>query len=189
MKIINLLPKAKQQELRYEELFHSVAMASVLVGIFLLFGLVMQLGVRLYLTQEKSAIEKNIEDVKRTANKQENNDIKNKVKLVNAQMNDFQSLAATTPAWSKVLIAFSNQVPDGVKINQFTAELNTKKIIITGQSPTREQVIALYNNISQDTKDFHDIDYPLENVARPTDVSFHFTFFIQDKLLKPSTDE
>lgn len=184
MKIINLLPKAKQEELRYEELFHSVGVAAVLAVAILVAGLVTQLGLRVYLNHQHNVIANDIEQIKRAIDKQENNEIKSKIRLTNAQMNDFKSLAESTPAWSQVLLAFSSLVPEGVKINQFTADLTARKITINGQSPTREQVIALYNNISQADKDFKDINYPLENVAKPTNVTFHFTFFIQDSLLK-----
>jgi len=184
MKIINLLPKTKQEELHYEDLFHSVSIAAMLAVAVLVAGLVVQLGTRVVLGQEMRSVQTKIDQVKRMTNKQENNDIKNQIKLANAQMNDFKNLADSTPAWSRVLAAFARQVPPGVKINSFTGDLQTKKIVINGQSQTRDMVIALYNNISQDTKDFHDINYPLENVAQPTDVAFHFTFYIQKDLLK-----
>ncbi len=184
MKIINLLPKVKQQELRYEELFHGIGVASVLAIAILVGALVMQLGMGVYLNHIADTTAKNTDRIKQAIDKQENNEIKNQIKLINAQMNDFKKLIDATPAWSNVLLAFAAQVPEGVKINNFTADLATKKIIINGQSPTREQAIALYNNIKQDSKNFRDIDYPLENVARPLDVNFHFTFFMQDELLK-----
>jgi len=183
MKVINLLPKVKQQELRYEELFHSIGVASGLFVAILIAALVMQLGLSAYLTHVKSTTEKSTERIKQAIDKQDNNEVKAKIKLINAQMTDFKSLVDSTPAWSRVLLALAKQVPEGVKINNFAADIATKKITINGQSPTREQVIALYNNISQAHEDFRDIDYPLENVAKPVDVNFHFTFFIQDPLL------
>jgi Tfp pilus assembly protein PilN len=99
-------------------------------------------------------------------------------------MNDFKNLAETTPAWSKVLLAFADQVPEGVQINSFSADLTTKKITISGFAPTREQVIQLYNNINDDKNRFKDINYPLENVSKPANINFHFTFYIKDELLK-----
>lgn len=185
-KIINLLPRPKQQELRYEALFRSVGIAAMLAAAVLLAGLVMQLGARVWLNHQKNVKEVQIEEIKRAIDKQENNEIKTKIRLINAQMNDFKTLADSTPEWSQVLLAFAHHVPNGVKINQFTADLATKKIVITGQSPTREMVIELYNNINQAKEEFKDINYPLENVAKPTDVTFHFTFYIQDQLINPA---
>jgi Tfp pilus assembly protein PilN len=183
MKIINLLPKHKQEELRYESLFHSVLIASGIAVAILLLGLLVQLGLRFYLNHQTSAIQKDIEQIKQVTNKQENNEIRIKIRTINAQMNDFKSLSASTPTWSKVLLAFAARVPDTVKINSFVADAATKKVTIIGQSPTREQVIQLHNNISADKENFKDIDYPLENIAKATDVTFHFTFYIQDQLL------
>jgi hypothetical protein len=57
-------------------------------------------------------------------------------------------------------------------------------VSITGFSPTRELVIQLYNNILQDNKDFYNVNYPFENLGKPTNVNFHFNFYLQSKLLK-----
>ncbi len=183
MRIINLLPKEKQSELHYEEIFHSVSVAAALAGIILLLGLIGQLAVRVYLGQQIKSVQAKIEQTKRLTNKTENNELKLKIKLDNAEMTDFKNLAETTPAWSKVLLAFSAQVPDGIHINLLTADAATKRVTVNGQSPTRDAVIQLYNNIVQDSGNFRDIDYPLENVAKPTDVAFHYTFYIKDDLL------
>jgi predicted negative regulator of RcsB-dependent stress response len=100
MKIINLLPKHKQEELRYESLFHSVLIASGIAVAILLLGLLVQLGLRFYLNHQTSAIQKDIEQIKQVTNKQENNEIRIKIRTINAQMNDFKSLSASTPTWS-----------------------------------------------------------------------------------------
>ena len=74
--------------------------------------------------------------------------------------------------------------PQGVKINSFNIDPVGKSVTINGISPTRDLVIELYNNILNDSNDFYNINYPLENVVLPVNVDFHFTFFIQDKLLQ-----
>ena len=110
--------------------------------------------------------------------------MKNQIKLVNTQIADFKNLADAAPHWSHVLRALSGDVPDGVQVVTFTADLSKKQITINGTSKTREAIILLYNNISADAKNFSNIDYPLENVAKPVNAPFHFTFTIADSLLK-----
>jgi hypothetical protein len=89
-----------------------------------------------------------------------------------------------TPRWSKVLLAFAEHVPTGIRINSFAGDLNKKELAIRGLSPTRDQVIELYNNVKADSADFPAIDYPLENVSKATNVFFHFTMSIDDSLLQ-----
>jgi Tfp pilus assembly protein PilN len=183
MKIINLLPKPKQQELRYESVYHSVLVAIVIAVGILLFAVVVQVLAWAYMQREQVTVVQRIEQIKQVADKEENTALKAKILALNNEMQDFKDLSASAGQWSDVLSAFAKQIPEGVKINQFQADEKTGKITINGQSPTREAVIELYNNISRDGEHFKDIDYPLENVAKPTDVAFHFTFIVQDKFL------
>ncbi len=183
MKRINLLPQNKQSELYYENLFHSVSVAAVIGTAILLLGILAQAGVWIYLQRSETKISAEVEVLKQQIDKSENAELKQEIKVINSQMVDFQNLNKISPQWSKVLESFARLVPEGVKITEFTAESKKGQIDISGYSPTREQVIELYNNINTDKTNFKDINYPLENVAKPTDVQFNFSFFIQDGIL------
>jgi hypothetical protein len=186
MKIINLLPKTRQQELRYEIVLHALW---VVVGLSLLsFVLVFsaQFATKFYLGYENNDIKQQVALLQNQVNKQQNTEIKSQIETVNNQVSDYLNLAASSPEWSRVIKAFAPLPPAGLKISTFTIDPLQNKITINGLSPTRELVIQLYNNILQDTTDFYGIDYPLENVVNPVNVSFHFTFNIQSKLLQPN---
>lgn len=183
MRRMNLLPKPKQQELAFEKLFYSVAKACVIAAAFMALGIVAQLGVYAYLSRESSKVNAEIEVMKRTANKTENTAMKQKIRLANMQIEDFSLLQSQIPQWSKVMAAFLANVPQDVKITNFTADATKKEITINGYSPTRDLVIDLYNNINTDKEHFKEINYPLENVSQPTDVRFTFTFMIADNVL------
>ena len=183
MRRMNLLPKERQSELRFEQLFHSVTVALGLGVAVLLLGILVQLGVWTYFDRTQVSTVREIEELKQATDKTENAELKKQIRVVNNQMADFVNLMTKTPQWSVVLDAFAAQVPAGVSIAKFDADLETKKVDISGFSPTREQVIELYNNINADKDHFKDIDYPLENVASPKNVQFKFSFFVQDDLL------
>lgn len=191
MKRINLLPKTKQRELAFESVLYSVTVAIVIATVILLLGVLVQFGVWTYLNQRVSASAVEIEELKRVANKSENANVKEQIRAVNAKMSDFYSLTSKTPQWAGVLAAFVKNVPDGVKITQFNADAKLQQVTINGYSPSRDLVIDLYNNINADKEHFKNIDYPLENVTQPTNVQFHFTFFIADGVLikDPSKEE
>ncbi len=184
MKVINLLPKSRQQELRYEITLHSLW---VLVGLSLTsFALVflVQFATKFYLQIEAGVIKDEVAQLQAQVNKQQNNDIKAKIKVANDLVSDYKNLSDSSPKWSKVIKAFSVLPPAGVRIISFTIDTQKKTITITGFAPTRELVIQFYNNILQDTADFSDIDYPLENVAEATNNSFHFSFKINEGLYR-----
>lgn len=183
MKIVNLLPQSRQDELRYEAVYHSLV--TIFIFSLLSFALVfiIQFGTKFYLEAKEKSLDTSIEQLKSQINKQENADVKKKVQAINDVITDFNTLANSSPKWSKVIKAFAVLPPEGVKITNFNIDVNKKSIVINGQSPTRELVIQMYNNILNDKKNFYNVDFPLENVVKPFDIGFHFSFYIQDELL------
>ncbi len=188
MKIINLLPKDKQKELYYEGIFRSFVVLIELSLITVAVVFVGQIVTKLYLERQQSVIVAEIEQLKRQSNREENAELKKRIAFINSEITDFKTLIDATPAWSRVLRAFAAQVPPDLVITNLQGNLSKKQIDIRGTSPTREAVIALYNNISQDRAEFENIDYPLENVQKPTDVAFHFTFYIKDSFISQAKD-
>lgn len=185
MKLINLLPSKKQTELYYEDLFHSTSIAAALGVVILLLGVVAQIFVMFYLENKETKIGVEIGIYKQQTDKTENAEQKTQIKLINSQMQDFEKLAQSSPQWSKVLLAFGALVPKGVKISNFEADSQTGKVKVIGFSPTRDSVIEFYNNINADKDHFKDVDYPLENVSKPTDILFNYSFTIQEGVLIP----
>lgn len=183
MKIINLLPKSRQHELYFDRLFHRVVKVLWFsaASFFLVIGA--QLLTKIYLQNQISSIVAESDLLRSQVNKSENEQIKKTIKVNNDFITDFKNLS-TIPKWSKVVEAFAKLPPPEVGITSFIINFTNKAVTINGFAPTREDVIALYNNINADTKNFYGIDYPLENVAKPTNNNFHFMFFIKDELLQ-----
>jgi len=184
MKTINLLPKIRQRELRYEIILHSLWVIATLSLVSFALVFLVQFATKFYLQFEDNAIKQQVAELQSQVDKQQNTEIKSKIEAVNNLISDYLNLAGSSPQWSKVIKAFAPLPPSGLQISTFTIDPDQKSVDITGLSPTRDLVILLYNNILQDSNDFYDIDYPLENVVNPVNVSFHFTFKIQDKLLQ-----
>jgi len=184
MRLINLLPKARQRELRYDAMLRGLwVFISMSIFSFAMVFLV-QLGTKFYLQMEANVFAKEILNLQGQVSQTENSELKTKIKTVNDTVLDFNNLADASPKWSKVVAAFAPLPPEGTRINTMIIDSGRKAINITGRGETRENVIQLYNNILADSENFYNIDYPLENVAKPADITFHFTFFIQDKLLQ-----
>jgi Tfp pilus assembly protein PilN len=184
MKLINLLPKPRQEELRYQKMLSALTAALWFSLASFIMVFLLQLGVKIYLQSRQKSIQAEIGQLKSQVDKQENAQIKQQIKDINSRITDFKNLSDSAPKWSKVLKAFAVLPPPGTKINGLTIDLAKKSINISGFGDTREAVIALYESVKQDSQQFFNIDYPLENVAKPTDVNFHFTFYIKDDLLK-----
>ncbi len=184
MKLVNLLPKRKQQELRFERFYRACLTFLGLSWAVYLFAFAGQYATKLYLgSVEKDLVAQN-SNLRRQVDKQDNASVKQQVKELNGFITDYQQLASTTPRWSKVLRAFSELPPDGVQVTSVTADVGRRTVSIRGFAPEREQVIEFYNRIRADADHFEAVDYPLENVERPRNVSFHFSFVVKDSVLR-----
>jgi cell division protein FtsL len=184
MKTINLLPKLKQQDLHYEIMLSGLWTVVILSLISFALVFLAQFGTKLYLQAQTAGIKNQITELQGQVNKQQNTEVKAKVAEINNFISDYKNLQDASPKWSKVIKAFVVLPPAGIKINSFTVDFSAKAVNITGISPTRDLVISLYNNILADSKDFYKVNYPLENVLDPKNVNFHFTFYVQDKLMQ-----
>ena len=91
MKTINLLPKPRQQELRYETMLRGILVIAALSLVS--FGLVFlaQFGVKLYLQVQADSQKKEIADLQALINRQENAQVKARVKAVNDLISDYKN--------------------------------------------------------------------------------------------------
>lgn len=184
MKTINLLPKPKQQLLRQEAVFRSL-LSAVWISVFsFIFVILAQFAVKLYLQIETESIASQVQQTKVLVSKQENTTNNKRILQLNSIIGDYKKLADSSPKWSKVIKAFTKVPPPGILVSSFNIDFATQSIRISGTAPTREAAIALYNSIFTDDTEFYNVDYPLENVANATNISYHFSFLIRDSLLK-----
>jgi Tfp pilus assembly protein PilN len=183
MKSVNLLPKERQKELRDDQIFHILTVVIWISVFSFVLVFLAQLGARVYMQAQAVAIRADVERIKASVKKEENEKQKSQIIAINNRIADYKNLAGASPRWSRVLQAFSVLPPPGVYISSFAVDSNKKVITIYGTSESREAVIELYNRILKDDKEFYNIDYPLENVARPDKISFHFSFNVRDDLL------
>ena len=184
MKTINLLPKSRQEDIYYESILRSLLSIIRLSVLSFAIVLLVQFAVQFYLAQYSKDIAAQITESQSQVSKQNTSEINTQITALNNTITDYKNLAGASPVWSNVLAAFAPLPPDGVDISSFSVDITGKSVTISGYAPTRDLVIQLYNNILADTKDFYNVDYPLENIVNPTNVNFHFTFYVKDSLLK-----
>ena len=107
MRLINLLPKSRQHELRYDAMLRGL-WVFITMSIFS-FALVFlaQLGTKFYLQIEASVFVSEISELQGQVSKRENAELKTKIKTVNDTVSDFNNLVNASPKWSRVMAAFS----------------------------------------------------------------------------------
>jgi Tfp pilus assembly protein PilN len=183
MKEINILPKLRQKELAYEALFFGLVRLVEVAALTFVFVLLGQLIVWSYMRATEVSLQNKITKIAQITNKEDNAKLKAQIREINGQITDYKSLLDYNPTWSKVVKQLTADLPSGVKIINVTGDSKLKKIEVRGYSPTRELVIDFYNQVQNDKSNFKSINYPLENVSKPTDVTFSFIIQLEDSLL------
>lgn len=183
-KIINLLPKSRLKDLYQEMVFHRL-LSAVWLSVF---SFLVVIGVQVYaqfeLQRRVGDFQGRIDQLKQQVNKKENSELKSQIKGINNLIADYKNITGAVPKFSKVLIAFSVLPPESVSINSLTIDPVKKTVMVSGFSPTREAVLAFYDAIKNDSKNFENVDYPLQHIVKAKDVPFQFNFSIKDELLK-----
>jgi Tfp pilus assembly protein PilN len=183
MKIINLLPKQARRELQLEliskQIFRfwiwvvfSVAVFFVLIWISVF-----------YMESEMQRVEDEITVHKKELSSSNTLDLQNKVKALNQGIKNFQNLQSQHYLWSKALVGLSEVIPADSRIETLSMDRQTGKVEISGFSTTRESVIQFWANVKK-SRFFKDIDFPLSNLEKATDVPFTYTFYINPEQLK-----
>ncbi len=184
MKVVNLLPPAEQQILNQEKILGNVRsfIYLSLLSYVLLFATMF--GFRSYLLGSVSNLDSEIQKTKDIISKQNNNALKTEIEYNNNLVLDYNKLYQGNPKWSGVLVDFAKLVPAGVVVNSFTADTNTGRVDIAGKSALRDSVLLLRQNILA-SSDFKNIDLPFDNIAKPVNVDFHYTFYLNENILGP----
>lgn len=140
---------------------------------------------RFYLQSTLSNIDNDIKKAEALISSQDNQKTKAEVEKNNNIVADYNNFTATNPLWSPVLETFAELVPDTVSIVNFSANSKTGKIDISGTGQTRDAVLLLRTNILASNK-FRNINLPLENLQKPTDTPFNYSFFLAPGVLTPN---
>ncbi len=183
-KQINLLPKEQLKELKWRAWYYASVRFYLFSAVGLAIVLLAYIAVSVYLNVVARHLGAEAEALRKETSTSDIVELKKQVRDINNRIKDYNALSTEVPKWSVLLDYFAELVPDGVQIQNFTVDSNKKVVSITGTASTRDAVILLHDNIAGDSVHFSSIDYPLENVSKPRDVTFHFSFKVNDSVLK-----
>lgn len=182
MKIINLLPPQEQDLLRKQKVFYSLKAATAVSFLSYLVIVGILFGWRMYLASSLTSLDNQIVEQNRIISGQDNTELKKEADRYNFIAGDYKKFMAEMPEWSRVLAEFAALVPGDVQITSLNGNTVSGKIAISGKSRTRDSVLTLRSRIASSSY-FKNIDLPLENLQKPTNVEFRYTFYLKDNVL------
>lgn len=177
MKIINLLPKEEQRQLKLDIANHQLRVFWIVVFCSLLVLGVMGVGTQQYLRLSVKRIE---QDIAQNQAKLETADIKvlqQQVLQLNQNIRELKNVRGQQHKWSEVLLELSRVIPSDVQINSVLITRATGEVIIVGRAQNRDVVIETWSQLKKSPM-FADVNFPLPNLEQPINGNFTYTFFI-----------
>ena len=188
-KYVNLLPSEAQTEIRYERIRSRFLNMSLWISISLVVLVVLMLAARIYLKSESSRVNSLIIFQEELVSQEENQALKKELAEFNSHLSNLIKFEDGHAFWSEVLIELARITPADIAIDALTADREDKKMTVIGFAQTRDSVLQFRRNLL-DSAFFEDVNFPLSNLIRPNEVSFRYTFFVdQQELLRERFSE
>lgn len=182
-KKINLLPKERQKKIFEDDTLRAAFTLGAVSFLAFLFSGFVELGGLAAIKAQVSSFEKDTDVIKSQIDQKENAKLKIEVKKVNDVISDYSNLTEKNLRWSKFLRMLSTLPPEGVVLTSLSTDAVNKTVTLAGFSAKREAVLDFFGRLKANKEEFPSVDFYFENVARPEDLNFHFTFSVSDKVL------
>ena len=183
MRIINLLPKSEQDELKTQQIYVVLRKLLVFSGIVYVLVAAILIGYRFYMQSTLNDLGNQIDKQKAIISKQDNSAIRQEVNDDTAAVANYNHLVDVNPNWSGVLEELAKLLPPGVSITHLNVNTGSGKILISGGALNRDSILQLRLNILA-SKYFQNIDLPLDNLQKPANTTYHYSFSLTKDALK-----
>jgi Tfp pilus assembly protein PilN len=180
---VNLLPKDEQREVVLERITAKLKnlFAWILLSLLVLAGFL--LATRIYLGSELSRVSEQVNMQRQVVSQAENRELKQQLDGLNTHLSNLVLLDEQQAVWSEVLIELARLTPVDTSIDTIQADRESFVIRLTGFSLNRDSVLQFRRNLLA-SEYFSDVDFPLSNLIKPTDVNFHYSFYVNENSLK-----
>ena len=183
MKLINLLPKDEQKELKLELIASQVASFWVFAVLSLVALFTLSFTAEILLKQTIENKNEEIAGQKRSLEAADIKEVEQQVVALNDQIKAIRNLQQQHYYWSKALVEIGNLTPQNLHFSILSFDRSSGKVEVTGTAGSRASVIEFWANIKRSNL-FKNIDFPLANMEKATDGGFSYTFYINEPEIK-----
>lgn len=182
MKIINLLPENEVKELQLRLASNQLLKFFVVIFISLAICFTGALVMRFYIEGSIAQTKVEVANLQQQLSSSNNQALEKQVKALNTQIRNVKAIDQQHYYWSKALVELSNVTPAGMHIDVVSADRASGQIQISGVADKRDLVLQFWSNVKKSNL-FANIDFPLNNLERPTNTSFSFTFYVNTSVI------
>lgn len=173
---LNLLPIKEKKKLKLEFVQCNIISSGLFLILLILVSILLLDGILIFLNQRLYAIGKEvITEQSKIIQTETIRGIEKKVKELNIQLVDLDKIQKSQSNFYQVLSDIIPGLLSGVRVYTIELEKETKKIAITGYSPTRDNLLLIKKTLESSPK-YKNIDFPISNLTNPKDINFRFSF-------------
>jgi len=174
--LTNLLPPKNKTELFEEKVKNLIMILGILILLFLFSLTLILFGVQNYISG-KVDLEKITMDLeKKKVEESETQNLRAKIISLNKTLSQLNSFYQGQNKLTEVFNKISEILPPQMYLTNFSYQVETHQISLSGFSPTQEILAQFKKNLE---KEFSDIYFPLQNWIKLTDIDFQTSFKIK----------
>jgi Tfp pilus assembly protein PilN len=183
MKIINLLPKDEQRQLKLDMVNHQLRVFWAIILSSIILFVALGFATQQYLRLSVKKVDEQIAVNKAKLESADIKELQQQVLKLNQNIKEIKTVRGQQYKWSEVMLEIARVMPAEVQLNSLQIERATGKIIVLGKAEDRDTVIAVWSQIKKSPM-FYDVNFPLPNLEQPVDGNFTYTFFINLENIK-----
>jgi len=172
---INLLPPAEKKQLELANFIRLAASFGIWISVSLIIFvllLVSAYGSLVILLKDQNRL---IEIRRADRKTQRLVEIEGTIEKVNNQLIDINLKQKELIVWTPALEELSEITPNGIYLDNFAYQASLNRINITGLANTRDTLLFFQKQL-EDSPYFVEIDAPLSNLIKQTNINFSFSF-------------
>lgn len=179
---LNLLPPKEKGNLKLEEIQRWIWVWTAALTLALVFFLIVLATIYFSLISGSKAARENYQFIQQSAQGETLKSQQDLINNFNDRLARIASLQEKHKYYSQALIEILSLLPSGIRLESLV--INEKKqVTLSGFAPDREKIIVFKEALEKSNK-FENIENPLSNLLKQTDINFYFKFDLTDRILK-----
>ncbi len=178
---LNLLPPQEKEILASEKIHRWVIFyGSAILGILFIFAALLGV-IWIFIGVQLKSVASNLEAIQNSFRGQDLKTQHTAVPNLNKYLEKIHGIQRNQKSYSSFLVALTKIMPEGIRLDSLSVD-ESNEVILNGYAPKRELVISFKDSLERSNL-FENIESPLSNLIKETDINFYFKFKLLPNVL------
>lgn len=173
---MNLLPLRQKKRIKLLILYQNIIFSGLILIILIVVLIIFLGGALIFLNFKYQEIERKvIAEQSRIIYTETVEGMERKVAEVNRELVSLKKFQDRQSRFNQIIENIYNDLLSDVQVHSFNMDDKTKRVIITGYSATREDLLEIKNTL-ESSLSYENVDFPLSNLVNSKNINFRFSF-------------